>query len=397
MHYDANKIVYVYTNWNYMFNRAITAQIEWVLWTGKIILVLGPRQVGKTTLINTILAKSAQEWDIVRLHGEYSEDYELLNSQDFGRLTTAIGHRKWIFIDEGQKIPNIWNTLKILIDHYKNTRNIFVSGSSSIHLLSHTAEPLTGRKRVFTLFPLSFWEISDKYGVHETDRKLEEYLTYGSYPGVINMGDIANKKQELLDLSSSALYRDILEFQDIRNPQLLTRLLKIIAIQIWQEVSLSALGQEIGMDSRTVERYIDLLEKSFIIFRLPPYYTNKMKEITKMQKIYFYDIGMRNALLGQYNPIEDRVDKWAIWENYIISERKRARLYRQDISTEHFWRGKNQQEIDLIENTGDTLRAIEIKWKEQKSKLPSEFVSIYGDTPFSEIHTKNYIPFLITP
>ena len=206
-------------------------------------------------------------------------------------------------------MPNIGNTLKILIDHYKNTRNIFVSGSSSIHLLSNTAEPLTGRKRVFTLYPLSFAEISAKYGTHETDRKLEEYLIYGSYPGVINLANTLSKKQELLDLTSSALYRDILEFQTIRNPQLLTRLLKMIALCIGQEVSLSALGQEIGMDSRTVERYIDLLEKSFIIFRLPPYYTNKLKEITKMQKIYFYDIGIRNALLGQYNSIDDRVDK----------------------------------------------------------------------------------------
>lgn len=378
-----------------MFDRTITPQIESVLWKGKIILILGPRQVGKTTLIENILTKHAAPTDVVRFHWEYHEDYDLLNSLDFGRITTAIWDRKWIFIDEGQKIPNIGNALKILIDHYKNTRHIFVSGSSSIHLLSNTAEPLTWRKRVFTLYPLSFGEISAKYGIHETDRKREEYLTYGSYPSVINFENTTDKKQELLDLTSSALYRDILEFQSIRNPQLLTRLLKIIALQIGQEVSLSALGQEVGMDSRTVERYIDLLEKSFIIFRLPPYYTNKMKEITKMQKIYFYDIGIRNALLGQYTPMEDRWDTWSIWENYIISERKRAREYAQDDSREHFWRWKNQQEIDLIEDTGGKLSAIEIKIKEQKSKIPSEFASIYGDIPFREINRVNYPSFLI--
>lgn len=377
-----------------MYSRQIIPQIESVFWSGKVILIIGPRQVGKTTLIETLLAKHAEEKDIVRFHGEYSEDYDLLNSLEFGRMSTAIGSRKWIYIDEWQKIPNIGNALKILVDHYGDTRTIIVSWSSSVHLLSHTAEPLTGRKRVFILYPLSFAEIADTHGIHETDRRLEEYLIYGSYPAVVNHANISDKQDELRDISSSALYRDILEFQDIRNPQMLTKLLKIIALQIGQEVSLASLGQAISLDARTVERYIDLLEKSYIIFRVPPYYTNKLKEITKMQKIYFYDIGIRNALLGQYNAIEDRVDKWALWENYIMSERKRALVYARRDIREHFWRGKNQQEIDLVEEQAGNLSATEIKWRPQKSRLPSEFRSLYGDIPFSEITREGYIPFL---
>jgi hypothetical protein len=359
-------------------------------------MLVGPRQVGKTTLVETLCQRHSKAHEVITFHGEYHEDAQLLNSLEFGRITAAIGNRKWIVIDEGQKIPRIGDALKILIDHYKHTRHIVVTGSSSLHLLSQTAESLAGRKRVFTLYPLSYYELSQHHGVHETHRQLETHLLYGSYPAVVNAPNLHEKRQELLDLSSSALYKDILEFQDVRNPAVLSNLLRILALQIGQEVSFSSLAQELGMNSRTVERYIDLLEKNFILFRLPPFYSNRMKEISKMQKIYFVDLGIRNALLNQFNPLEQRTDKGQIWENYLISERRRQLGYAQSPARTYFWRNKNQQEIDWIEQYDGVLTSYEIKWKERASRPPKAFHTLYPHAQHHSLNKDNYSSFLRT-
>ncbi len=377
-----------------MIERKITKDLESYLFQGKILMIVWPRQVGKTTLVEQMLAKHADERDIIRFSWEYSADYDLLDSRDFPRLVSAIGDRKWIFIDEWQKIPHIWTTLKILTDHYKDTKTIFVTGSSSFHLLSHTSEALTGRKRVFTLYPFSFGELVQAQGFHETDTRITSYLKYGMYPWVVLAQDEREKQRALIELASSWLYRDILEFQEVKNPSILTKLLKLLALQIGSEVSLSSLGAELGMDSRTVERYIDLLEKSYIIYRIPPFYSNKRKEITKMQKIYFYDIGIRNAFLDQFSDIENRIDKWNIWENWLITERKKHMDYSFLLGDLHFWRGSNQQEIDLVQDGEGRIRAYEIKWKLQNSRIPSLFQELYPSGEYSEVNRENYSEFL---
>jgi len=369
-------------------------ELESYLFGGKVLMIVWPRQVGKTTLVEQILETHADENHIIRLSGERIADYDLLDSRDFPRLLSAIWDRKWIFIDEWQRVPNIGTTLKILADHYKDTKTIFVTGSSSFHLLSHTSEALTGRKRVFMLYPFSYSELVDAYGWHEVDTRLPEYLNYGMYPGVILSSDIREKKKSLLELASSWLYRDILEFQEVKNPSILTKLLKLLALQVGSEISLSSLGALLGMDSRTVERYIDLLEKSYIIYRLPPFYSNKRKEITKMQKIYFYDIGIRNAFIDQFLDIENRIDKWNIWENWLVTERKKHMEYSFILGDLHFWRGSNQQEIDLVQDGEGRIQAFEIKWKAQNTRAPSLFSELYPSADYSEIHRENYTNFL---
>ncbi len=214
------------------------------------------------------------------------------------------------------------------------------------------------------------------------------------YPGVILSSDIREKKRTLLELASSGLYRDILEFQEVKNPSILTKLLKLLALQVGSEMSLSSLGVELGMDSRTVERYIDLLEKSYIIYRLPPFYTNKRKEITKMQKVFFYDIGIRNAFIDQFADIENRIDKGNIWENWLITERKKHMEYSFILGDLHFWRGSNQQEIDLVQDGEGRIQAFEIKWKPQESHIPSLFRELYPSGEYSEVNRENYIDFL---
>lgn len=234
---------------------------------------------------------------MIRWSGDDARDRELLMSEEFERVNNWIGQARYIFIDEAQKIPNIGNMLKLLIDRYKSTKQIIITGSSSFHILTQTSEPLTGRKIVYTLYPLTVGEMIDFSGQDNLRKNLENILLYGMYPDVRSRSTNDEKEVLLRELATSGLYRDILEFQNVRNSYTIEKLIKYLALQIGSEVSYHDIGKQLGMDSRTVERYVDLLEKSFIVYRLPPYFTNKQKELSKMPKIYFYDIGIRNAFL----------------------------------------------------------------------------------------------------
>lgn len=378
-----------------MFYRTITPEIEKVFFSDKIIILTWPRQVGKTTLINTILDKYRSTKTILTVTGDHISTRDLFSSQDLTRLIAACDAYDIIFIDEGQVIPDIGTTLKILIDHYHATKQIIVTGSSSINLLSHISESLAWRKRVFFLYPISFHEVKNQVWFLEFDTHLEEILITGMYPRVLLSHSLADRIQELSDLASSALYKDILEFQSLKNSAILTKLLKILALQIGQELSLSRIGQELSLDGRTIERYIDLLEKSYIVYRLPPFYSNKKKEVIKMNKIYFYDLGIRNALLENFSPFPSRTDRGQLWENWVINEYKKSFEAKNILGTFHFWRGSNQQEIDLIHEWNGAIDAIEIKWNSQNTLCPSLFRELYPTANYREIHRKDYFTELI--
>jgi len=377
-----------------IYQRVIKKEIINNFFLGEVIMLIGARQVGKTFLLEDIIKTKKIKKQSLFLNADYLEDREILNQQNLQKLKRIIGDKKYIFIDEGQKVENIGNTLKILVNYYKQKKQITITGSSSIHLLDQTAEPLTGRKYFLNLYPLSVQEIVNQEGALNFQKKLEENLIFGSYPKVLNQISNQKKIQKLKELVSSNLYRDILEFQLIKNPAVLTKLLKILALQIGSEVSLHKTANLIGLNLRTVERYIDLLEKSYIVFRLPPFYTNKKKEITKMNKIYFFDLGIRNALINDFNSLENRNDLGNLFENYFIVERMKANSYRQMFCNQYFWKHYNKNEIDLIEDHGGQLKAFEIKWKKQKISFPKSFQENY-QAKFNFVCQSNMLDFLL--
>ena len=377
-----------------MYIRDITKRITKCFFSGEVILLIGARQVGKTSLLEQIVNTQEIEDKCLFLNCDYVEDRDLLNQQKLEDIKRIVGEKKYIFIDEGQKAENIGNTLKILVDYFKDNKQVVVTGSSSIHLLDKTSEPLTGRRNTFYLFPISTSELVKHEDLFSFQKKLNEFLIFGTYPKVLNQTSESEKIRQLKELVSSNLYRDILEFQLIRNPSVLTKLLKALALQVGSEVSLREIGNLISLDLRTVERYIDLLEKSFVIFRLPPLYKNKRKEMSKMNKIYFYDTGVRNAILNNFNSAENRNDMGHLFENFIISERLKFRKYNDVFGDQYFWRNYNQQEVDLIEDRDGRLYAYEIKRGKRTPDLPPSFKKDY-DVEYSVISPTNMTDFLV--
>ncbi|MCK9272848.1 ATP-binding protein [Candidatus Gracilibacteria bacterium] len=378
-----------------MYKRILEEKIKNDFFSGKIIMLLGARQIGKTTLVEEILKKNYHENDIVFFNGDYNDDRELLSENSLKKLGLYIEDKKIIFIDEAQKIQNIGNTLKIIFDKYKDQKQLIVTGSSSINLLDLTSEPLTGRKIVYMMYPISIGEIKNTYDVKDIYSSLENLLIFGSYPAVLNKTNITDKIKTLKELSSSSLYRDILEFQQIKNSYVIMKLLKLLALQIGKEVSINELATNLGVDTKTVDRYIDLLEKSFIIFRLPPYFTNKRKELNKSNKIYFYDLGIRNSILGDYNFLENRNDIGELWENFLITERIKKNEYAEKYLSKYFWRTYNQSEIDYIEEYDGKLHAYEFKWGNKLVKVPKSFIEAYPDSSFEVINKDNFLDFVL--
>jgi predicted AAA+ superfamily ATPase len=301
---------------------------------------------------------------------------------------------QWIYIDEGQKIPNIGNILKMMIDAYGDTKQIIVTGSSSLHLLDTTNEPLTGRKRVHKLYPIAWQEYIEMHGLSSARKDLEKLLIFGAYPEVLSYSTDADKIQHLREITSGQLYRDILEFQDIKKSGVIVALLELLALRIGSEISYHSLGQILGISQITVERYIDLLEKSFVIFRVRPYFTNKEKEIVKMKKIYFYDLGVRNAILRAYQPLTMRSDVGALFENFFVLERLKKLSYEQSLAQIRFWRTHKQQEVDLLEVTDRLESAYEVKWQSQLYVAPTEWQAHYHDITPRLITRDNFWEFL---
>ena len=349
-----------------MYNRIIKKQILDKFYCGRAIIIIGARQVGKTTLSNILLKEKSES--VIKFNGDNPSDRDKLNNRDLEELMKIVGDKKIIFIDEAQKINTIGQTIKLLVDKFKEKKQIIATGSSSINLLDKTAEPLTGRKIVFHLYPLSLEEIYPEKNMLLIHKELSNNLIYGSYPGIVKLSGNIEKEDMLYELCESYLFKDILEFQKIKNSEILYSLLKALALQIGSEVSYNELSNIIGIEKKTIERYIDLLEKNFIVFRLPPYAVNKRRTISKLRKIYFYDLGIRNAIINNFNAADSRNDVGELWENFAITERIKCLNNKRERVNRYFLRTYDGAEIDLIEEKGGTLKGFEFKFNTKRKK-----------------------------
>jgi predicted AAA+ superfamily ATPase len=369
-----------------MFSRTLEKKIKEKINSGKAIVVVGARQVGKTTLLKTIL----KDTDCLFLDADDPTIRSLLSNPNTEQIRTIIGENKFIFLDEAQRIPGIGLTLKIITDQFKDVQ-LLVSGSSSFHLGNALNEPLTGRKWEYELFPISWEEYEDKIGYIKSEQQLENRLLYGFYPEVIN-----NQRQEretLKNLVNSYLYRDILAFSDIRRPEVLEKLLQALAFQMGSEVNYNELAQTVGINKVTVQNYIEILEQGYIVFRLNSFSRNLRNEIKQNRKIYFYDNGIRNMIIGNFNQLDFRPDKGALWENFLVSERRKQNLYKDTFSKMYFWRTKQQQEVDFVEEKDGKISGYEFKWNSKKLKLPLTFSETYHAEGFA-IDRSNFREFV---
>ena len=373
---------------HYQIKRTIEESIRENFFKGKIIILAGPRQVGKTTLVEHILENYS---NIISFNGDNRKDGSTLARNDFAFLDKLIGEKEIVFIDEAQKVEEIGNTLKLLVDNYGEKKQIIATGSSSLNLLSNTSEPLTGRKYVYELYPLSVGEIYSQRHPLDLDKELENLLIYGSYPDIYN-GSLEVKEDHLVEISKSYLYKDILELEEVRNSSSIDKLLSALALQIGSEVSLRELSNLLNLHIRTIERYIDLLEKNYVIFRLSPYYTNERKVLSKQNKIYFYDLGIRNALINNFNPLSKRNDRGSLWENFLIIERMKLNTYTNRHVSKFFWRTYDGAEVDYIEKYADSLDGFEFKWSKVKN-APKSWME-YPNATYQLVNIDNYKEFL---
>lgn len=359
--------------------------------SGKVLILIGPRQVGKTTLIKNLCSK---EDNYLFINGDNSEDRILLNEAGESKLRQIIGKHHTVFFDEAQRIPNIGIILKIIHDQIKQVR-VLVSGSSALEIANSINEPLTGRKWEYNLFPLTWHELKNHFGYMQNQKNLPQYLIYGTYPEVITN---PNESERILNqIAGSYLYKDLLAYQGIRKPEVLDKLLLALALQLGSEVNYNELSRTVGIDRATVEQYIALLEKAFVIFRVNPLARNIRTEINTSRKIYFYDNGIRNAIIGNFKPVEFRQDLGALWENFAIAERIKWQNYNKWYGRNYFWRTYQQQEIDWIEEKDSKFSAFEFKWniKKSKSKFPSTFLNHYPIEKTKVITPQNLDDFLI--
>lgn len=354
---------------------------------GKAIVLVGPRQVGKSTLINEILKNK----DFLFLDGDDFSVQQQLSEPNTSYLKRLIGDKKIVFIDEAQRIKNIGITSKIIIDQFKDVQ-LILSGSSAFELNNELNEPLTGRKWEYNMYPISFEELEKTIGFSDASKQLEQRIIFGMYPDVLNH---PGKEKEVLDnLINSYLYKDILMLSGIKKADVLQKLTQALALQIGNEVSYNELSQLIGVNKETISSYIDLLEKAYVLFRVNPFSRNLRNEIKTNRKIYFYDTGLRNALIANFNSLDLRQDKGALWENFLISERIKYLKYHKLYARTYFWRTVQQQEIDWIEEIDGKITAFEFKWKSKKKiKFPQKFIDAY-QAEVKVIDTDNYYEFI---
>lgn len=358
----------------------------------KAIILLGPRQVGKTTLIKK-LAEQLQS-TYLYLNGDELAVQNALVSPSLAFLRSYLGDNKVVVIDEAQRIQDIGLTLKLLIDNFEGVQ-LLVTGSSALELANSINEPLTGRKWEYQLFPLSWSELVNSLGFPKCHASLENYLIFGTYPEIIKSE--GREIPVLTNLASSYLYKDLLSFQGIRKPELLNKILQALAWQVGSEVSYNELSQTVQADKQTVQHYMDLLEKAFIIQRLAPFSRNLRGEISTSRKVYFIDNGIRNSIIGNFSPISGRNDIGSLWENYLISERQKLLSYHGFYGRVYFWRNVRGQEIDYIEEIDGKIYPYEFKWNPKaKVKLPSAFIENYSPEPIQVIHRENFWEWLQT-
>ena len=358
----------------------------------KVIIVLGPRQVGKTTLINQIL--DDLEVSSVRINGEEHLVRDSFSSFSYQRMMESVGNNNVLFIDEAQNVLEIGTNIKILFDKNKALK-ILLSGSSSLELANRLQEPLTGRKRIFNLFPLSIGELLDHgYTPLQIRENLNSILKYGLYPEVITQESIKDKATVLRELSTSYLYKDILQLADIKYSNKIHDLLQLIALQIGSTVSINKLSNALNLSAQTIENYINLLEQSFVIFRLRGFSRNLSKEISKMDKIYFYDVGVRNTILNNFSDLHLRNDTGNLWENFLIAERIKANSYDRLHKNIYFWRTYTGAEIDYIEENDGRINAFELKYSNKLSRVPKTWEEQYPQSTFSTVNLDNFFQFI---
>lgn len=372
-----------------MIERILEKQILAKINKKKAIILMGPRQVGKTTLLKSLFEKST---DIIWLNGDEPDIQSIFENISSKRLEAIIGDKKMIIIDEAQRIPEIGLKMKLITDQLLNVQ-LIATGSSAFELSNKLNEPLTGRKWEFKMYPISFQEMVNHHGLLNEIRLLPHRLIYGFYPDVVNHP--GNEKEILKQLSDSYLYKDLLMIDQIKKPSALVKLLQALALQIGSQVSYHELGQICGLDGKTIEKYMMLLEQSYIIFRLTSFSRNQRNELKKSRKVYFFDNGIRNSLIANFEQIENRTDIGALWENYVVSERVKYLAYQQKWVNNWYWRTTEQQEIDYVEEENGQLSAYEFKWNPKaKGSIPNSFKKTYPTATINIIHRENFEQFL---
>jgi predicted AAA+ superfamily ATPase len=373
-----------------MISRIQATRLREKLFKQKAIILLGPRQVGKTTLLKNLAFDPS---DILWMNADELDIQQLFSDVSSTSIKMLLGKKKILVIDEAQRIENIGLKLKLITDNLTDIQ-VIATGSSSFDLANRINEPLTGRKWEYNLFPLSFQELVQHHGLLEENRLIAHRLVYGYYPEVVkNPGE---EEERLKLISHSYLYKDVLLWERIHKSDKLVRLLQALAFQIGSQVSYNELGSICGMDAKTVEKYINLLEQAFVVFRLPSFSRNLRNELKSSRKIYFYDNGIRNAVINNFNPVSLRNDIGFLWENFLVSERQKYNAYQQLNKNSFFWRTVNQQELDLIEEFGGQIHAYEFKWNTKKTvKLTKTFQNAYPEASFKVITPENIHEFLL--
>ena len=372
-----------------LISRSIQPKLENEIKEGiKVILLFGARQVGKTTLIQHILSQTP--FRTLYVNADELRFANILSSRDLRQLGDLTGGYELIFIDEAQRIPEIGINLKLMADHMPDLR-IIATGSSSLHLASKTREPLTGRAWTHTLYPIAFSELAHHYNAFELADMLPQRMIYGSYPDIFSLEGQEMKRDYLRNLTTSYLYKDILEISTIRHSSKLRDLLRLLAFQMGQEVSYNELGTQLGMSKDTIAGYIDLLEQSYVIFRLGGFSRNLRKEVSKRDKIYFWDVGVRNTIIGNLNQLSERNDAGQLWENLMISERRKWLAYQGALGSVYFWRNYAGAEVDLVEERAGKLFSFEYKWGQKQVRPPQSFLNAYPKATFTVITPNNFL------
>ena len=375
------------------YKRAVLAEFHKKLLPNKVLILLGARRVGKTDLIKNYLETIPSE-TYLHLNGEDKNNANLLKERSVNNYSRLLANVNLLVIDEAQNIPDIGMILKLIVDSIKGIK-IIATGSSVFDLSNNLGEPLVGRKNTLYLFPLSQIEFSEQENYKQTTEKLEQRLIFGSYPELEQYDDWENKEDYIGEIINSYLLKDILIFEGIKHSDKIYDLLRLIAFQIGQEVSLPELATQLQMSKNTVANYLDLLSKVFVLFKIEGFSRNLRKEIVKSSRWYFYDNGIRNGIINNFNKIENRNDIGALWENYLASERIKKQHYKKIRTNNYFWRTYDQQELDWLEEIGDNLAGFEFKWNEnRKAKIPTAFAKAYPEATFEVINKQNYLDFI---
>jgi len=360
------------------------------LFQGKIIIIYGARQVGKTTLVKKILEEHTDEGRY--LNCDLNSVQRGLAELEAEKIKSYFGDHRLIVLDEAQNIPDIGKVLKIIVDTYPEIQ-IIATGSSSFELAEKVSEPLTGRTFRFLLYPLSLSEIKEDRDLMFVEANLENLMRFGSYPGVVNLGENATVER-LNEIASNYLYKDVLKLEELRKTSLVKNLLQLLALQLGQEVSYHELATSLGVNRLTIQKYVDILEQSFVVFRLNAFSRNLRKELAKTLKIYFYDLGIRNSLIENFNRLDIRNDTGALWENFCVSERRKLHEAKKKFVNTYFWRTYDQKEVDYVEESGGKITGFEFKWGiNKKIKQPKDFIKTYKAV-INKVDRSNYWKFL---